>query len=322
MLPHVVGTAGEPSAPAAAKGLAVCPIIQWWLARMTRTPRTSVKDRPAKWKLLLRRQKRFLRPAAWVLAALLPVLLIASALHSSAPGGTLATMRERLGGVAGLRVTEIVIEGRANTPEPLLRAAIGVSKGDPILGFSVEQARQRIASLNWIEHATVERRLPGTVVVILQERRPFAIWQNQGKFVLIDRAGQIVANEDVAQFRSLPLVVGPGAPAAAAPLLDALTERPSLATRVVAGVRVAERRWNLRMTSGTDVMLPEAHEVEALERLMQLQQDHAVLDRPLAAIDLRLPDRLILRPKPEPHADTAGAQPAPPPPPPAAKKPT
>ena len=40
--------------------------------------------------------------------------------------------------LAGLRVTDVVIEGRANTPEPLLRAALGVSKGDPILGFSVE----------------------------------------------------------------------------------------------------------------------------------------------------------------------------------------
>ena len=133
-------------------------------------------------------------------------------LHSAAPGGSLATLRERIGGVtalAGLRVTDVVIEGRANTPEPLLRAALGVSKGDPILGFSVEMARQRIATLSWVEHATVERRLPGTIVVVLQERRPFAIWQNQGKFVLIDRNGQVVANQNVAEFRQLPLVVGP-----------------------------------------------------------------------------------------------------------------
>jgi len=68
-------------------------------------------------------------------------------------------------------------------------------------------------------------------VVFLQERRPFAVWQHQGKFVLIDRAGQIVANQDVAQFRQLPLVVGAGAPPAAAELLDALTARPALQAR-------------------------------------------------------------------------------------------
>ncbi|MEA2769130.1 MAG: cell division protein FtsQ [Acetobacteraceae bacterium] len=198
---------------------------------------------------------------------------------------------------SGLRVTDVRIEGRANTPEPLLRAAIGVSIGDPILGFSLEQTRARVEMIPWVEHATVERRLPGTVVINLQERRPYAIWQNQGKFVLVDRGGQVVADQDVALFRHLPLIVGLGAPGAAAGLLDALRERPALEEKVSASVRVGERRWNLRMTSGTDVMLPEGHEVAALDRLIQLQQDHAVLDRPLGAIDLRLPDRLVFRPK-------------------------
>jgi cell division protein FtsQ len=272
------------------------------MPRVTRGPRNSVKDRPGRLKLLLRRQKKLLRPAGWIAFAALVVLLGVIALHSAAPGGTLATLRERVGGVtafAGLRVTDVVIEGRANTPEPLLRAALGVSIGDPILGFSVEMARQRVETLSWVEHATIERRLPGTVVVFLQERRPFAIWQNQAKFVLIDRNGQLVANQNVAEFRQLPLVVGPGAPAAAAMLIDALTDRPDLQKRIVAAVRVAERRWNLRLNNGADVMLPEGHEIEALDRLTQLQQQHALLDRPLAAIDMRLGDRLVLRPRPD-----------------------
>ena len=36
------------------------------MPRVTRSPRNSVKDRPGRWKLLLRRQKRLLRPAGWV----------------------------------------------------------------------------------------------------------------------------------------------------------------------------------------------------------------------------------------------------------------
>ncbi|MEJ0016297.1 MAG: cell division protein FtsQ/DivIB [Acetobacteraceae bacterium] len=272
------------------------------MPRVARSPRNSVNDRPGRWKLMLRRQRRLLRPAGWLVFGGLVVMLGLIAVRSASPGGTLATLRERLGGatgVAGLRVTDVVIEGRANTPEPLLRAALGVSKGDPILAFSVEMARQRIETLSWVEHATVERRLPGTVSVFLQERRPFAIWQNQGKFVLIDRAGQLVANQNVAEFRHLPLVVGGGAPPAAAALLDALTDRPDLQKRVVAAVRVGERRWNLRLNNGADVMLPEGHEVKALDRLMQLQQEHALLDRPLAAIDMRLGDRLVVRPRPD-----------------------
>jgi cell division protein FtsQ len=270
-----------------------------------RAPRNSINDRPSRWKMLLRRHRRHARPAGWGAFGLLLVLLCVELFRSNAGGGTLISMRDRIGaatGLLGLRVQTVTIEGRANTPEPLLRAAVGVSPGAPILGVSVAAVRQRIETLAWVEHATVERRLPDTIVVNLQERRPFAVWQNQGRFVLVDRDGQTVADQNVAQFSSLPLIVGAGAPDAAATLLDALTERPALQARVVAAVRVGERRWNLRMKSGADVMLPEGQEVAALDRLMMLEQNHSLLDRPLAAVDMRLPDRLVVRPQPAPPA--------------------
>ncbi len=270
---------------------------------MAKRPRTSVNDRPPKWKLFVRRQRWMVRPFAWgcvVLTALAGGVVL---LRNAQPGSYIASVREKIGVLtadAGMRVKEIVIEGRANTPEPFVRAALGVNKGDPIVGFSLDQARMRIEKLTWVAHATVERRLPGTIVIALWERRPFAVWQNQGKYVLIDREGKPVMEEEVAKFRDLPLIVGPGAPEAAQVLLDALTERPMIQTRVVAAMRISERRWNLRMKNGTDILLPEGHEVEALDRLLLLQQDTALLDRPLQAIDMRLGDRLVLRPQGSP----------------------
>jgi cell division protein FtsQ len=286
------------------------------MPRVTRRPSNSVNDRPARVRLLLRRGWRLVRPAGWLGVGGIVLLVGAVALHSmspiGAPGGTLSSLRERISNATaalGLRVDDIVVQGRANTPEPLLRAALGISKGDPILGFSLEAVRRNVEKLSWVEQATIERRLPDTVVVQLVERRPFAIWQNQGRFVLIDRDGQVVTNEDVVQFRQLPLVVGPGAPGAATPLIDALMTHPELVTRLVAAVRVGERRWNLQLHSGMSVMLPEGHEAAALDRLMTLQQEHAVLDRPLDVVDLRLPDRLVLRPHLDPATDLASKKP-------------
>lgn len=268
------------------------------MPRVTRSPRNSVNDRPAGLKLLLRRQRRLLRPAAMLAVAFLLVMVLIGLVRSVSSSSALETMRERIGGVAaviGLRVQHIDIEGRTNTPEALLLKTLGLTKGEPILGFSLDRARQRIETLSWIKQATVERRLPNTIVVNIEERRPFAIWQDNGKFELIDRAGNVVGHKDIANFHNLPLVVGPGAPDAAAALIDALNARPTLQKYVVAAVRVGERRWNLLMSSGVNVMLPEGHEVVALDRLMQLQQGHDLLNRPLAAIDMRLPDRLVVR---------------------------
>ena len=277
---------------------------------MAKRPRTSVNDRPPKWKLFLRRQRWMLRPLGWCCVGVAVMAMGVVLLRNAQPGSTIASLRERIGNMtanAGMRVHEVRIEGRANTPEPFVLAALGVSKGDPIIGFSLDQARQRIEKLTWVGHATVERRLPGTIVVALWERRPFAIWQNQGKYTLIDREGKPVTDEEVAKFRNLPLIVGPGAPEAAHVLLDALTDRPSIQTRVEAAMRISERRWNLRMKNGTDILLPEGHEAEALDRLMSLQQDVSLLDRPLQQIDMRLADKLVLRPMPPSNEKPAPA---------------
>ncbi len=180
-----------------------------------------------------------------------------------------------------------------------MRAAIGVAPGDPLLTFSLGQARARIESIQWVKSATVQRRLPGTLVVRLDERTPFAVWQHDGRFVLIDRLGNTVTDSDVAAFANqVPLVVGTGAPQAAATLIDALAVYPALQARVAAAVRVGERRWNLHLANGIDVKLPEGAVPQALAKLVQLEHDHKLLDRPLQMVDMRLPDRLTIRPLP------------------------
>jgi cell division protein FtsQ len=260
-----------------------------------------LQDRPGRWKLIWRKQRRRLRPALAGGGLIAVVVLLGVLLHTLGHG---ANWRERLGNATaslGLRVQDIIIEGRQKTPEPLLWAALGVGRGDPILSFSVAEARTRLETINWVQSATVERLLPGTILVHLTERSPIAVWQHDGRFALIDRDGNTVTDSDVATFAGqLPLVVGLGAPKAAAALIDALAAQPTLQGRVVAAVRVGERRWNLRMNNGTDVLLPEGAEMQALAKLVELQAAHALLDRPLQAVDLRLPDRLVVRPLPDP----------------------
>ena len=264
-------------------------------------PPRPVADRPGRLAILWRRHWR---RGALVLLAVVAVVGVAALARTLHPANTILSWRERAGGLFGFTVQAIVIEGRDKTPEPMLRAALGVRRGDKLLGISLEGARARIEALSWVQRATVERRLPGTIVVTLQERRPFAVWQSNGKFVLIDRAGNAVVDQDPEQdaavFASLPLVVGAGAPQAAAGLIDQLAAQPELRSRVVAAIRIGERRWNLRLGNGADVLLPEGAAGAAIAKLAELQASQQLLDRPLQLLDLRLADRLVVRPLPEP----------------------
>ena len=160
--------------------------------------------------------------------------------------------------------------------------------------------------MTWVRSATVARRLPDTVLVRLEEYVPFALWQQQGRFVLIDRRGELIVGGDdpeygrdaVARFANLPLVVGTGAPAMAAPLLDTLAGYPDIAVRMQAAVRISDRRWDLTLAPGIRVSLPEHDWRIALARLASMHADERLLDRAVAEIDLRLPDRVVLMPAP------------------------
>ena len=272
-------------------------------AARERLSRSSVphKDpaRPSRMRIWVKRRRSLLRPAIYGALGCGALALVVLAVRAIDPAGRVRGIAEAVGGIGeglGLEVQHVILEGRRNTPTDMIRAALGVARGDPMLEFSPEQARARIETIAWVQQAHVERRLPGTILIRIEERRPFAIWQNNGHFVIIDREGRVVASDGLDQFGPLPLLVGTGADTTGAALHDMLRQQPEVAERVQAMVRIHERRWNLRLHNGTDVLLPEGHEAVAIQRLGELQREARLLDRPLAAIDLRLPDRLVLRP--------------------------
>ncbi|WP_428392940.1 cell division protein FtsQ/DivIB [Lichenicoccus sp.] len=264
--------------------------------------RVSKMDRPSRLLIFARRRRGMIRPVLYGVVLLGVAgfgLHVARAMRTPA---SFAPMRAEIGRDAGLRITDIVVEGRDMEPLDQVKAALGVSRGAPLLGFSVAAARARLERLSFISTASVERRLPGTVLVRLTERRPFAVWQNHDRFVLIDRSGALVQQhgmtaKDADAFAVLPLVVGPGAPAAAATLIAALAAEPTVRKQVVAAVRVGQRRWNLSLRSGAAVLLPEGEAIPALRRLASLEERMHLLERPLIDIDMRLPDRLVVRPR-------------------------
>ncbi|MBB2179940.1 FtsQ-type POTRA domain-containing protein [Gluconacetobacter tumulicola] len=271
-------------------------------------------DRPSRLSIFLRRRRRMVRPLGLAIVLLAAGAGGAVVVRDMKSEEQFAPIRARLVSMLPLRITDIQVSGRVLTSEAALRDALGVHVGDPVLGFSVEGARERIDALPFVDHSVVERHLPGTIVVRLTERSPFAVWQNQGRFMLIDRAGNQVRDQgmtgkDAQAFMQLPLVVGLGANEAAAPLIDALTGQPVVRDHVAAAVRVGLRRWNLVLRDGTTVLLPEGEEIPALKRLTDLQAAMKLLDRPVISIDLRLPDRMVVE-QPPPADPAANGQPA------------
>ncbi|WP_083510713.1 cell division protein FtsQ/DivIB [Asaia bogorensis] len=271
------------------------------------------QDRPARLVLFMRRHKRGLRVFLAFLFLLAVAGIAASFLRLSASEARFAPYRAKLVQYLPFQIKTIRVEGRNLTPEDDLMRALGTSVGKPIFGFSVSAARDRIDTLPFIDHATVERHMPDTIVIKITERSPVAVWQDHGQFILINRAGERVPDQGLEgkngqAFIKLPLVVGEGANIAASTLVDALTANPSVKEFVVAAVRVGQRRWNLTLRDGATVLLPEGQEQAALARLAQYQGQFRLLERPVVSIDMRLPDRMVIHQPPAPVADPNAPQ--------------
>src|SRR5208283_4587532 len=166
---------------------------------------------------------------------------------------------------------------------------------------------EQLESLPWVRSAVIERRLPDTLYVSLVERKPLALWQHGGKLELIDREGAVIPVTRLDRFAKLPMVVGEGAASHAAEVLDMLASESDLASRVTAAIRVGDRRWNLRIDNAIEVLLPADEPASAWAQLARMERSSAILERDVQTVDIRLPDRLVLRVNPEVPKETPAA---------------
>ena len=199
----------------------------------------------------------------------------------------------------GFQVQEILVVGRQETPQAELLRVIRLSRGAPILAFDLHSARERVEALPWIRSARIERMLPNTVLLNVEERQPLALWQHKGTFSLIDHEGEIILRKGLERFADLVVIIGEGAPSQASRLLETLGNEPELLPLVKAAIWVGGRRWNIRLTGNIDVRLPEKDARGAWTRLAEYERVHRVLERDVQVLDLRLPDRLIVRKVPQ-----------------------
>jgi cell division protein FtsQ len=262
-------------------------------------PRGKGKQPPAP-RRRRRLPRRIRRVALWLLLTVAIAGCYGVIWASRFPAGqaALAQAMDRVIGVSaafGLVVTAIEIEGRETTDVATVVAALSAARGTPILAVSPSRAKEQLETLPWVRSATIERRLPGTLFVRLVERHPLAVWQHGGIQQLIDRDGAVIPVDDLSRFAHLPTVVGDDAAPNAAALVDMLASDPELAARVTAAVRVGGRRWNLRIDDAIDVLMPEENAGNAWSRLAELERTNQLLKRDVQTVDLRLPDRLVLR---------------------------
>lgn len=300
-VPHATAaaTAGLVLIEDASAGLPIAPV---------QVSGTVPRRRPVRWRRILPALAATVAVVAFIVAAPLR-----SARGSAPP---LPFDIETLAADLGLGIEEVTIRGHRRTLESAIFDAVAMDQARSELSLDVTAIRARILRLPWVAEATISRRYPGALDIVIRERVPVAVMSRDGRDVLIDREGRLLGPSggplDGRTASGLLRLAGDGASQEIGRLTALLARHSGLSERLARAERVAGRRWTLHLKSGPALLLPAdpdgRREAQALDELMSGPDGHRMIDLPVAAIDARLPDRIVVRPDHSAGSNGQGAE--------------
>jgi cell division protein FtsQ len=197
----------------------------------------------------------------------------------------------------GFRVTAVRITGQREVDEANVLDTLSIHSSQSLFLYDAASARARLAANPWVSNVSVMKLYPNKIRVILEERVPAALWQKtiNDRVEIIDSDGEVITEKLESRFVRLPRVMGEGAETRVHEITSILDDAPELQNRVRASMLVSHRRWDLFLDNGVQVMLPEEGAAEAAIELAKIEARSGLIDRDITVIDMRLPDRLVVR---------------------------
>jgi cell division protein FtsQ len=197
----------------------------------------------------------------------------------------------------GWEVRHVELTGAREQERLAIYAAVLNGPTNAMLATDLDEVRDRLRRLPWLADASVQRRLPDTLVIEVKERKPVALWQYRQRLAAIDITGRVLTRERLERWNDLPILVGAGANARVHDALELIAATP-LGRDVNAAVFVGGRRWDLRFKSGETLALPDqpgqARAALASFAKLDSQGTERLLGGRFTRFDMRLPGRMIV----------------------------
>lgn len=194
------------------------------------------------------------------------------------------------------RVNVMGIDGASPQVLEEVRAALAIDLPMSSFDLDLDELRGRVEALPPVRAADLRIQSGGYLAVQIDERDPAVVWQTHEGLSILDDDGFFIAGYGTRELtRSLPLIAGEGAAQHVTEALVLVDAAAPLGARLHGLVRMGERRWDVVLTDGTRILLPEIGALGALDRVLALDDVGEILSRDVVAVDLRNPARLTVR---------------------------
>lgn len=161
-------------------------------------------------------------------------------------------------------ISEIKVTGNERFAKAEIQIASGIRKSNNIFAINKGQVEKAIKSLGYIEDVKIKRRLPGTVVIEVQEGTVAAFLEYGGFYAGINKSGQALCR------------VSKALPATGAPIVKGV------------GVVKADLGEKVKLREGKE------DEYEVLEKLMETFEEYSLI-ADITEIDITKKNDIVFR---------------------------
>lgn len=193
-------------------------------------------------------------------------------------------------------ISAMQVEGASEDLQASVALVLPMSFPVSSFELDLENMRKRVEALDGVRSARVRLGDAGKLLVDITPRVPVALWRDGDLLRLIDEEGIFAGFVETRADRlDLPLIAGDGAQDHIAEALALYKDATPLQERLRGLVRMGERRWDIVLDRDQRILLPADGAVAALDRVIVLQQARDLLDRDVAVVDMRNPNRPTIR---------------------------
>jgi len=184
-----------------------------------------------------------------------------------------------------LKVSSFEVEGNEHVAAEDAEQASGVATGSNLVRLNAREAAQGVASLPWVESATVSRAFPSTVHISVVEHEAVAYVEDGGRTVLVDDKGkEFVEDTPPAEAIQLTGNTASGSPEMQA-AVDAVSALPAEVRTRVKTLEI-EDTYSLTFVTDDDKTIfwgaaeDNANKAIAFEDVLQLEGDSWNISNP------------------------------------------
>ena len=258
---------------------------------------------PSRWAYKM--QRLWLTPAFRVFMRFgLPVLLVAlvfgifmaSQARREFLSGLMNSAKDQVTERPMFMVNLMSIDGASPELADAVRAKLALKLPQSALELDLDAIRITAENLDAVARAVVRFGAGNVLQITITEREPAFVWRTNAGLMLLDGTGhRIAALAERADRADLPLIAGEGADQSILEAKALLQAASPLESRIRGLVRIGTRRWDLALDRDQRVLLPADNPVGAVEGLIALNAAENILARDLLSVDLRNPQRPVLR---------------------------